>query len=65
MNPMKDVVFTWKNGAGRTESIKTKYAYAREIAIDLLEKISVDEVIEVYYTVDGITHKLDYYNTVL
>ncbi len=65
MSPMTEVVFSWTNAFGKTEQLSTKYAYAREMAIHLLELSQVDKISDIYYTVDNKVTRLDYFNTEL
>ena len=66
MEPMTTVVFTWLNKKGLREQITTRFAYAREIAMELLEQEQIDKVRDIYYTVNNkASYKLDYYNTEL
>lgn len=66
MNPNDNVTFYWLNRRGQRECLRTKARFFKAYAIELLEEEALDKVRSIYYTVgNSITHKLDYYNTLL
>lgn len=66
MKPTTKVVFNWTNKNGTKCSLSTVGRYFKNYAVEFLEDEKIDKVRDVYYTVNNeVTHKLDYYNSML
>ena len=61
--PALPVEFHYKDSKGNHQHIRTSYTHARNLVVLLLEKLRLDEIRDLYYTANNISHKLDYENT--
>lgn len=62
MKPTTRVVFEWLDRRNKRQELVTTFAYFKQYAIELAEDEQVDIVRDVYYTINNVTKRLDYYN---